>query len=261
MNRFDKKTPISQLNREGNLKGAPPDLIKVIEAALNYNKLTNGAFDITITPIINLFRRKFSNGKGSEPSEREIKNTLDLVGSDLIEIKGGDISFKRKGMSITLDGIAKGFAVDMASDVLLSHGITNHLINAGGDILVAGQRLDGKPWRVGIQNPQKGKEPNIIISLTDAAVATSGNYENFFDREKMFHHIINPKTGRSPVVNVSASVIASTAMEADALATSMLVMSPDQGVKFIDSLEGRESLVIERNGLKIKSAGWKSETI
>ena len=261
MNRFDEKSPISRLNRDGRLENAPPDLIKVIEASLYYNNLTNGIFDITITPVLDLFGKKFSKGSEKGPSEKEIKKVLELVGSDLIEIGGSNISFRKKGMSITLDGIAKGYAVDMASKILLKHDIKNHLINAGGDIFVMGLRIDGKPWRVGVLNPEKGKEPEIIIDLTGAAIATSGNYENFFDREKMFHHIVNPKTGLSPIVNVSASVIAPTAMEADALATSMMIMSPGEGLKFIDSLPECESLIIERNGRIVKSSGWKNFAI
>ena len=259
MNRFDDESPIAMLNREGRLMGAHPDIIEVMTHALKYYRLTGGAFDISILPVIELFKEKFSTGKNEYPSKKEVGRALDLVGSNKIEINGRDIRFRKPGMSVTLDGIAKGYAVDKASHVLLTHRIERHLINAGGDILGKGLRVDGKPWRVAIQDPFERKNHLEIIQLKDAAVATSGNYENYFDREKMYHHIIDPKTGMSPVINVSASVIAPTAMDADALATSMLVMSPDDGVRFIDSLPRCESLVITRRNRLIRSAGWRHE--
>ncbi|MFC1867631.1 FAD:protein FMN transferase [Thermodesulfobacteriota bacterium] len=258
MNRFDNRSPIARLNKEGRLADAHPDIIEVVAGAIKYFRLTNGAFDISIKPVIDLFKKSFSREKNKYPSEKEIKDALDLVGSDMIELKGRDIRFRKKGMGITLDGIAKGYIVDRASKILLSHNIENHLINAGGDIKATGVRLDGKPWTVAVQDPAKRNNSLDIIYLTDTAIATSGNYENYFDREKMFHHIVNPKTGLSPIINVSASVIAPTAMEADILATTLLLMNPEQGAGFIDSLPQCESLVISRGHRKKMSAGWKS---
>jgi thiamine biosynthesis lipoprotein len=260
MTRFDPESPVSRLNRDGGLTGAPPDLVEVITAALKYYRLTGGAFDITILPVIELFKEKFSKGEKEYPSKKEIDRALDHVGSERIEIKGRDIRFTKPGMGITLDGIAKGYAVDKASKVLLDHGADRHLINAGGDMMGRGLRIDGKPWVVAIQDPFKRKNYVDVILLKDAAVATSGNYENYFDRAKMYHHIANPKTGHSPVINVSASVLAPTAMEADALATSMLVMSPSKGVLLINSLPRCDSLVVTRRDRFIRSAGWKSDT-
>ena len=258
MNRFDDGSPISRLNREGILKDAHPDIIEVISHAIKYYRLTGGAFDITIKPVIDLFKVKFSGVKYEFPSKEEIKEALSLLGSDKIEIKGRDISFTKPGMGISLDGIAKGYIVDCASKVLLSRGIENHLINAGGDIKAIGARGDGKLWTIAIQDPIKENNCLDVIQLSDAAVATSGNYENYFDREKMFHHIVNPKTGLSPIQNASASVIAPTAMEADALATSLLVMNLADGIRFIDSLPEREALVISRTNKVKRSSGWKS---
>jgi thiamine biosynthesis lipoprotein len=180
------------------------------------------------------------------------------VGSDKIEINDSHIKLKKRGMKLTLAGLAKGYIVDKASEVLFSHGIKNHLINAGGDMKAAGLRDDRKPWKVAIQDPGKGNKHLDVIELSDTSVATSGNYENYFDAEKIYHHITNPKTGLSPVLNSSASVMAPTTMEADALATSLMVMDPDYGTRFINSLPGRESLVFARNNEIRKSTGWKS---
>ena len=256
MSHYSEDSEVSRLNREGILENADPQLLEVVERALELNKLTKGAFDITILPIIELFKNSFKENK--IPQDKEIKQVLELVGSDKIEIKGNTIKLKKKGMKITLDGLAKGYIVDMASKILLNHEIKNHLINAGGDIKAVGLREDGKPWKVAIQDPARKNNHLDVIELTDSSVATSGNYENYFDAEKIFHHIADPKTGFSPVLNSSASIIAPTAMEADALATALMVMAPDYGIPFINNLSGREALIVTREGKLISSSGWKN---
>lgn len=260
MNRFDERSPVARLNMDGILKDAHPDIIEVMSAALRYYRLTGGAFDITVKPVIDLFTRKFSAGEEEYPSENEIATALDLIGSDKIEINGRDISLKKSGMGVTLDGIAKGYIVDRASKILLNHRIDNHLVNAGGDIKATGIRTDGRPWTVAIQDPMKKNNYLDQIYLTDIAVATSGNYENYFDRDRIFHHIVNPKTGRSPVLNISASVIAPTAMEADILATSLMVMDTKDGLSLIDSMPRCAALVISNNKQIQRSSGWKGFT-
>ncbi|MFC1838677.1 FAD:protein FMN transferase [Thermodesulfobacteriota bacterium] len=257
MNHYKDDSLLSILNRNGSLSNADPSLLEVIKNALYYYEITDGAFDITVYPIIEIFRKNFQE-KNAPPSQEDINRVLEYVGSDKIEINGTDIKLKKKGMKIILAGLAKGYIVDKASEVLLAHGIENHLINAGGDMKAVGLRDDGKLWKAAIQDPKKGNKHLDVIELTNTAVATSGNYENYFDAEKIYHHITNPKTGFSPVLNSSASIIAPTAMEADALATALMVMPPDYGVRFINSLPGRESLVFTRNNEIKKSAGWES---
>jgi thiamine biosynthesis lipoprotein len=261
MNRFDDKTAVAQLNSEGFLSDIPPEVAEVVLRALHYNKLSEGAFDITVKPIVDLFKRSFEDGKGGRPSNEELEKAVRLVGSDKIELKGRTIRFKSPGMGITLDGIAKGYIVDRASRLLESHKIKNHLINAGGDIRTVGARLDRKPWTVAIQDPMKRKKYPDIIRMTEGAVATSGNYEVYFDKEKMFHHIVDPTTGLSPELSSSVSVLARTAMDADALSTSVFVMNPRGGTRFINSLKGCECLVLGKEGEIFKTQGWKSAAL
>jgi thiamine biosynthesis lipoprotein len=261
MSRFDDRTAVAQLNKEGFLKDVPPEVADVVSSSMDYYRQSNGAFDMTVKPIVDLFKKSFESGKRTRPDETELEKVLDLVGSDKIELKGRTIRFKNPGMGITLDGIAKGYIVDRASGVLAGHEIKNHLINAGGDIRSMGVRKDRKPWTVAIQDPLKKKKYPDIIHMTNRAVATSGNYEVYFDREKMFHHIVDPKTGLSPDLSTSVSVLASTAMDADALSTSVFVMNPMTGTRFINSLPGCECLVLGREGNRFKSQGWKSAAI
>jgi len=261
MNRFDDQTAIGQLNREGLLEEIPPEVAEVIGSAHKYYRISKGTFDISVKPVVDLFRQKMSVGKSLHLTDAELKQVLDLVGSDKIELNGRVIRFKKPGMGITLDGIAKGYIVDRASRILMNHNIENHLINAGGDIRTRGIRQDEKPWTVAIQDPHKKREYPDVIHMSDAAIATSGNYEVYFDREKMFHHIVDPRTGLSPQASTSVSVMAPTTMEADALSTSVFVMNPAQGVRFIDSLPRCECLVITNGYKMIKSSGWKSANI
>ena len=161
-------------------------------------------------------------------------------------------------MGVTLDGIAKGFIVDRVAESLGGQGLENYLINAGGDIRAAGTKEEKQPWTVAVQDPAKNGEFPDVIHLSDGAVATSGSYEVYFDRERTFHHIVNSRTGRSPNLNASVSVVAPSSMAADALATTAFVMEPDDGLAFIDALRGCECLIIDKDGRELKSKRWKS---
>ena len=261
ISRFDETTSVAQLNREGFLKDVPPEVAEVVKRSLKYYRVTNGAFDISVKPVVDLFKEKFSQGQKMPPTEDELQEALRLVNASNIEFEGSSLRFKHPGMGITLDGIAKGYIVDRASQVLAEHRIKNHLINAGGDIRTMGHRRDKKPWTIAVQDPQKKKHYPDIIHMTDGAIATSGNYEIYFDKEKMFHHIVNPSTGLSPDESTSVSVLAKTAMDADALSTSVFVMNPERGTMFINSLPKCESLIVAKGNRKIKSSRWKNGAV
>jgi len=187
-----------------------------------------------------------------------VVETLSLVGTDNIAIKGRDINLMRQGMGITLDGIAKGYIVDRASEVLSRYGIKNHLINAGGDIRTAGAAVKGAKWTVAIQDPNKNRAFPDLIKMGDGAVATSGNYEVFYDNEKLFHHIVDGRSGRSPQLAASVTVKAPTVMEADALSTTLFVLEASEGLKIIENRPELESFILNRNGSIKASSSWQS---
>ena len=241
--------------------GLPPEVAQVLASSLHYHQLTAGYFDITVKPVVDLFQQKLGGEKKVLPTEAEIKDLLKLVDARNIVFKDKSVSFKTEGMGITLDGIAVGFIVDRVSELLLSRGIKNHLINASGDIRTRGSKEDGKSWTVAIQDPWKRKTYPDVVHMGDGAISTSGNYEIYYDEEKMFHHIVNPKTGVSPDQVTSGTILANTTMEADALATSVCVMTPSQGTEFVNRLAACESLVIGKDGALWKSKGWKSAAI
>jgi len=261
LSRFDQTAAVAQLNKEGHLKDIPPEMIQVVARALRYYKLSRGTFDITVKPVVDLFEEKFGGAKKVEPTDKEIDRVLELVDAGSIHVEGGSIRFLRPGMGITLDGIAKGYVVDRASQLLSRHKVGSHLINAGGDIRTRGSRAGNRPWRIAIEDPAKRRNYPDIIKMRDGAIATSGNYEIYFDREKMFHHIVDPRSGHSPELNASVSVVADTTMDADALSTSVFVMEPAEGVSFINALPNSECLVITKEGTLLKSTGWRSAAI
>lgn len=261
LSRYDHASAVYDLNTHGHLKGLPPEVAQVVAGSLHYHKLTGGYFDITVKPVVDLFQQKLGGEKKVYPTEAEIKELLGLVDARNLSFKDKSVSFKIEGMGITLDGIAVGYIVDRVSELLISRGIRNHLINASGDIRTRGSKEDGKPWAVAIQDPWKRKTYPDVVHMGDGAISTSGNYEIYYDQEKMFHHIVNPNTGHSPTDVTSGTIIANTTMEADALATALCVMSPAQGTEFVNGLAACESLVIGKDGALWKSKGWKSAAI
>ncbi len=269
LNRFDGGSALAYLNDTGRIDGAPPELTQVVGGGVDYHRLTDGAFDITVKPIIDLFRDPQTYEPRTPPSAAELGEARELVGAEHIGMDGRDLILSRSGMGLTLDGIAKGYIVDAMADTLRAHGATRFLINAGGDIRAAGDRGDELPWTIAIRDPEdsapswdseswrRSVVPDLI-RITDGAVATSGSYEVYFDRQRLAHHIVQGQTGRSPDHAMSVTVTAATTMAADALATAVFVLGPGQGMRLIDGLDGCECLIIDRQGKQVRSPGWSA---
>jgi len=255
LSRHDEKSPISSLNRSAILEDTPREVLTVLNQSNYYFRQTGGAFDITVKPLVDLYQARFDSGL--QPLESEIDKRLEDVDGASVDILGDTVTFKRENMQVTLDGIAKGFIVDRASEILKTNGVENHLVNAGGDIKTSGVSAQGKKWKIAIQDPNKKGHYPSIIQMDTGAVATSGNYEAYYDQEKLFHHIINPHTGISPQVSASVSITAPTVMEADALATAVFVLEPDSGLDFINVRKENDCFIIDRGGRRQKSAGWR----
>lgn len=256
--RFEGSSAITALNDAGHLDHSPPEFSHVISRSLEYHALSAGAFDVTVEPLVELFRGSFEGATPGEPSPAEIMEALELVGSGNVVLSGRGVRLEKEGMGVTLDGVAKGYIVDAMCRVLDDRGIGSYLINAGGDVRARGLKGKRRPWTVAVQDPAKSGSFPDTIHLTDAAVATSGSYEIYFDRERTYHHIVSSKSGTSPNLSASVSVVAPSAMAADALATGVFVMEPERGIELIDSLSGCECLIIGENGRQLKSRGWRS---
>jgi thiamine biosynthesis lipoprotein len=273
LNRFDPGSALTFLNETGRIDGPPPELAEVVDCSLACHRASRGAFDVTVKPLIDLHRDSRTYEPLASPSPTEISEALDLVGPENLRCRDGGIFFGRSGMGLTLDGVAKGYVVDAVAESLASNGAGRFLINAGGDIRAAGRRGDQLPWTVAIRDPRDevpsfqssawerdewvAPNPPDTLNLRDGAVATSGGYEVYFDRERLAHHIVEGDSGRSPRNALSVTVTAPTTVAADSLATAVFVLGPQQGVRLIDALPGNECLIIDSEGNELCSRGWR----
>jgi len=244
LNRFSDKSLVSELNRKLGVK-APRDIVSLFSLCDSISRLTNGLFDISVAPLVEIwgfYEHEFKN-----PDSAEIKKIKKSIDYKAIKIAGDSISIIA-GMKIDLGGIAQGFAADRVADILKQHQIRTALINIAGEIVAIGHSSKGRPWRIGIKNP--GGEGTIeIVQLEDGFLSTSGNYEKFFMiNGKKYPHIINPQTGFPALDFVSVTVFAQSASFADAIATAVAVMGPERGMKFLDSLGIRGIIYYERDG-------------
>jgi len=245
LSKYNPESEVSKLNKFGTLK-ASPETFYVIKKAKEFYSLSNGAFDITVAPLMEIWG--FTSKQYSLPSEEKIKEALKLVGSNKIILHDNSfvIQFKTSGMKIDLGAIAKGYAVDCAIEKIKKHGIKDCLINAGGQIYCLGDKY-GKPWRVAIRNPREDGLVNYL-KLKDRAISTSGDYEQYFTKgKKRYAHIINPKTGYPAESSIaSVTVIAMDGLTADALSTSIFVLGKEKGELMAKKLGITEVRIIEK---------------
>jgi len=235
----------------------PGPVLQVIRAAQGVSKLSGGAFDITIGAVSALWHFGDTAGAGP-PDAARIRDRLGLVDWSLITASAteGTVFLPVKGMRIDLGGIAKGYAVDLAAKALREAGLSNFIVNAGGDLYAAGRRRDGTSWRIGVRDPRATDRLLCTLFVSDRAVVTSGDYEQFFTYQgKRYHHILDPRTGYPCWRCKSATVIAPTAEFADALATAVFVMGPAKGLELVDQLDSVEAIVVDSQGAQHCSRG------
>ncbi|TFG64936.1 MAG: FAD:protein FMN transferase [Spirochaetales bacterium] len=240
---------VSQINAGAGISPAAvsPDTLFVIQRALYYGDLSGGAFDISIGPLVTLW------GIGTDharlPEKEEIEALLPLVNYRDIAVdpEAGTVYLKRKGMSIDLGGIAKGYAADEAARLLKERGLTRAIIDFGGNIYVLGSKGKNLPWRVGVQNPQEERGTYVaIIQASDKALVSSGTYERFFIREgRRYHHILDTKTGY-PVENglSDTTVITDISIDADALSTVLFTLGLDKAYALAAGLSGVDAVFV-----------------
>ncbi|NMX21711.1 hypothetical protein C5S30_04610 [ANME-1 cluster archaeon GoMg4] len=254
MSLYNESSEVSSLNRAGtNWTTLSRDTIYVLKKADYYSRISNGSFDITCNPLLNLWMVKVKK-ENRMPTPEEIEKAKELVGYEhlIIDEDRSRARFEKEGMSITLGGIAKGYTVDCACKKLTETGIKHALVNIGGDMRAIGDK-NGMPWEVALQNPRDKREYITIIKLDNESVTTSGDYERyFFEDGKRVHHIIDPKTGYSADECISVTVIAKNCTDADALSTAVFVMGPERGKALLDEL-GVVGVIISSDKRIIKS--------
>jgi thiamine biosynthesis lipoprotein len=240
MNVHEQNSEVGTLNREGYYEIESDDTRHVIQRANSLSELLEGAFDISILPVLGLWEENVSKDK--TPTDTEISERLNLVNYRNILIEDKNISFKKRGMGITLAGVAKGYAVDKAIEALVRCNIRHALVNAGGDIRAIGGKDDTVPWRIAIRDPRNKTRIVTALELHDQAIATSGTYR------RSFGDIINPRVGKPAQGVLSSTVIAKTAMDADMLATCTFVLGAEKGTEWIGKLDGAKAFVIRSDG-------------
>jgi len=227
-----------------------PDFFEVLQVGQKLFQLSKGAWDATVQPLVDLWGFGPTFKERKLPRPEEIAAVLPEIGCDHIELIAPNFLVKKiAGVTLDLSSIAKGFGVDQVAKVIEQNGFEDYLVEIGGEIFAAGLRSDGKAWRIGINRPQPdapADEVYKVVSLSDRAFATSGDYRNFFEAGGVrYSHVLDPKTGY-PVSNgvVSVSVLAESCTFADGLATTLMVMGPERGLELVNKLDKVECLIV-----------------
>ena len=253
-NALNPESPIYDFNHKG-VPISDPEIIDVVRLALKIAQDSDGAFDITIAPLIELWG--FYDKSPRLPGEDEIKACLSKVGYQYLSLNSATLQKSKKDVQIELGGIAKGYAVSQAVKALKTEGVTSALIDAGGDVYALGKK-GRDPWKVGIRSP---RGDNILgyVEVEDLAVMGSGDYERFFIKDgKRYHHIFNAKTGY-PVEGLSGTtLIHPDPMVADAWNTAVFVLGPDKGLKQVEKISDMETIMVTTSGEIIISTGLKN---
>ncbi len=255
MSTYRKESEISRFNALRSTAErfhVSDDFLQVMKAAKRLHELTNGAWDGTLRPLLNLWGFGDSAHGNRIPEKERIDALLADIGFDQIEIsEQGYLRKQNASISLDLASIVKGYGVDQLAELVQENGFANYLVEIGGEVVAGGSRKDGGDWRVGISVPRPDAafdEVYQVVSLHDRAFATSGDYRNFFEADgKHYSHILDPVTGH-PVTHrvVSVSVMADTCMLADGLATALMVMGHETGIALANQLDRVECLIIRR---------------
>jgi len=250
MSEWRDGTPISLVNQKSGKEAVPvPDeLFQVIAAAQKVSGLSNGAFDISWAAMRGVWN--FAKGQEHLPAPEEIQKRLPLVNYKNIELDEvkKSVFLRKPEMAIGLGAIAKGYAVDMAMQVLVNSGIQNAIVKAGGDMRVQGTN-DGKPWDIGIRHPRSREKLLGKLALSNISISTSGDYERFFIKDGiLYHHIMDPKTGYPARDCQSVTILAPDTMTSDALSTAVFVLGPEEGMKLIKGLTGIKGIIVDSQG-------------
>ena len=254
MSSYLEDSELSLINKNAALASVDvgAELRHLIRRSIYFSEISSGAFDITYASV----GYAYDYRKQQQPSDAEVRQNLKAINYRHIELDEHGIRFKDKAVRIDLGGIAKGYAVDRAIDLLQKCGITQAMVSAGGDSRIIGDR-EGRPWIIGIQHPRKPDGIALRLPLSDSAISTSGDYQRFFiDNGQRIHHIINPDTGRSSKASWSATVTGPDAMTTDALSTTIFILGAVDGLALIESLEGFDAIIIDSHGKVHYSSGF-----
>lgn len=251
MSRFQPESQLSRLNQVGVLKDAHPALVSLIQQSQKLSQLTDGAFDITVKPLLDLYQ-----ASNTLPTDEQVQATLSLVDYRKLNVDAQSVNLSQPGMSITLDGIAKGYIVDEGTAILKEFGFTNVMVEAGGDLMALGEKNPHSPWKIGLQAPRAEMgDLMATFNVENQALATSGDYMQAFTSDFVKHHIIDPRSGYSSTELASVSIAAPTVAMADGLATTIMVMGK-AGLQMIENLSDCEAYAVTKDDIVLKTSGF-----
>jgi thiamine biosynthesis lipoprotein len=255
MSPYKPDSELSRINREA-AKGPiviSQEMFDLLGRSIEFSKLSGGAFDITFSSVGYLYDYR----KHVRPNEQEIADALPGINYRHLVLDHAlrTVRFARPGVRIDLGGIAKGYAVDNCIALLRRRGVTNALVSAGGDTRLLGDRR-GRPWNVGIRDPRRPGELAALLPLDNVAISTSGDYERYFEEDGVrYHHIINPRTGKSASGVHSVTVIGPDGITTEGLTKSVFIKGPIEGLKLVESLKDVEVVIIDSSGRMHVSKG------
>jgi len=263
--RFKPESDVSKINAQAGISPVPvsEDTFKIVGLSVEYGALTNGAFDITVASVAQLWG--FFDQKYRVPSTQQIAQELSRVGyrKIIIDANNRTVMLAEKGMQIDLGGIAKGYAVGQMYELFKARGLKHALINFGGAIGALGTRSDGKDWVIGIKDPRgQGGELSGELRVSNAFVSSSGDYERFFIRDgKRYFHIFDPATGYNPTQVIGTTIVGPDSAIADILSTTLIVMGPARALELMKTQTGFEAILIDSAGKFLFTPNMKDKYV
>lgn len=255
---YNDSSQISRVNQKAGNAFVPvnPLVLTILRQAQEVSRMSGGAFDITTLPLVRLWNFKAEHPR--VPDSSAVSAKCALVDYNKVEIVGNEVRLAEEGMGFDLGAIAKGHAVDRAAEVLSRFGYSDFLVEAGGDLLAQASDLTRGRRKIWIRHPRQGDAFFANIAMDAGAVATSGDYERYFERQgRRYHHILDPATGYPGRPTVSVTIFGPTTSLADALATAAFVLGPKRGLDFIEKQPGIEGLIIFEKDSQLQ---WKASS-
>lgn len=255
MSPYKESSELSCINRDAAREPVEvsAELFGLLERSIGFSELSAGAFDITYASAGHLYDYR----QRIRPTEAQLSAAREAIGWRHLQLdpSARTVRFAREGVRIDLGGFAKGYAVDNGAAILAQRGVRHAVVAAGGDSRMLGDRC-GRPWTIGVRDPRREGEVVALLPLEDVAVSTSGDYERYFDDgDERCHHLIDPRTGRSPHAIRSVTVIAPDGLTSEALSKTVFVLGVEKGLRIVESLPDVDAVVVDADGGLHYSAG------
>lgn len=253
MSLYRPDSAVRRLNEQRELVRPHPYVYRVLRAAEDTARQTDGAFDITVQPLWDAYAS--ASQEGREPDAATLTNALRLISWRDVDISPSRVRLRREGSAITLNGIAQGFAADRVLETLRSAGIEHALVDSG-EIGTLGDRTPGEAWTVGVQHPRQPDAFACLTRLRGRCLSTSGDYATSFRADYRDHHIFDPQSGRSPGEFASVTIAAPTATAADALSTAVFVLGLNRGLELVRSTPDADAFFVCKDGRTLSTEGF-----